>query len=446
MNTEHRPSSPKEDLPESTERNGGSVHPGSDHPTPRTPQKDVSREEGLRFDSIEEALQDIACGKMIILVDDEDRENEGDLVCAAELVTAETINFMATHGRGLICLAMAPHLVDRLALPLMVDQNEAPLGTNFTVSIEAREGVSTGISAADRAHTIRTAIAPAAGAKDVVSPGHVFPLRARAEGVLARAGQTEGSVDLARLAGLRGAGVICEIMDDDGTMARYPALRRFADRFNLKLCTIADLIAYRRSLEHSLVRKMVESRLPTRWGFYRIVGFEHVESGEPYTALTMGVWEADEPVLTRVHSSCLTGDVFHSTRCDCGEQLDAAMRLIAEEGKGVLVYLAQEGRGIGLIKKLHAYNLQDGGLDTVEANLRLGLPPDLRDYGVGAHILTALGVRKMRLMTNNPRKIVALRGHQLAISERVPLQIRPGDHNRRYLRTKRDKLGHLLQL
>ena len=397
-----------------------------------------------RFDSIESAIPDIKAGKLVILVDDEDRENEGDFVCAAEAITPEIINFMATHGRGLICLALHPTIVDQLDLPLMVEDNQSPLGTNFTVSIEAVRGVTTGISAHDRARTILTAVHPKAKPKDLRRPGHVFPLRAKRGGVLVRAGQTEGSVDLARLAGLRPAGVICEVMDSDGTMARYPRLRQIADAHGIKLLTIADLIRYRKTRE-VLVRRKAEARLPTRIGKdFRAIGFQNAYTDDDYLALVMGEWQEDEPVLVRVHSQCLTGDVFGSQRCDCGAQLQTAMAMVVRQGKGVILYLPQEGRGIGLINKIRAYQLQDEGADTVEANHRLGFGEDLRDYGIGAQILSNLGVRKMRLMTNNPRKVVGLGGHNLEIVERVPLQMPPSSENRSYLMAKKDKLGHLL--
>lgn len=397
-----------------------------------------------RFDSIESAIEEIEAGRMLILVDDEDRENEGDLVCAAESITPEAINFMAAHGRGLICLALHPTIVDQLELPLMVEDNQSPLGTNFTVSIEARRGVTTGISAFDRARTILTAVNPKAKPSDLRHPGHVFPLRAKRGGVLVRAGQTEGSVDLARLAGLRPAGVICEIMDADGKMARYPRLREFADEHGIKLVTIADLIAYRKSRE-VLVKRMADARLPTRiGGEFRVIGFQNIFSDDDYIAITMGEWTEDDPVLVRVHSQCLTGDVFGSQRCDCGDQLQAAMAMVAREGRGVILYLPQEGRGIGIINKIRAYHLQDEGVDTVEANHRLGFGEDLRDYGIGAQILVDLGIRKMRLLTNNPRKIVGLAGHNLEVVERVPLQMPLSSENRDYLLAKKDKLGHLL--
>jgi 3,4-dihydroxy 2-butanone 4-phosphate synthase/GTP cyclohydrolase II len=402
--------------------------------------------EKARFDSIEDAIEAVRQGKMVILVDDEDRENEGDLMIAAEKVTPSAINFMALQGRGLICLAMEPAIVDRLELPLMVENNTSPFGTNFTVSIEAKDGVTTGISAADRAHTILTAVRPDAKADDIRSPGHIFPLRARKGGVLVRAGQTEGSVDLARLAGLQPAGVICEIMDEDGTMARYPRLRQFADQHGIMLVTIADLIAFRKSRE-KLVKRMAEAKLPTEHGKdFRIVGFQNAHNEDNYIALVMGEWLPHEPVLVRVHSQCVTGDVFGSVRCDCGPQLQAALNMVAKEGKGVVLYLPQEGRGIGIINKIRAYNLQDGGADTVEANAKLGFDEDLRDYGIGAQILHELGVRKMRLMTNNPRKIVGLAGHGLEVVERVPIQMDPSAENRSYLMTKKVKLGHLLNI
>ena len=398
-----------------------------------------------RFHSIEEALEDMRRGRMVILVDDEDRENEGDLAMAAEKVTPEAINFMATHGRGLICLSLTPERLAELQVPQMVEdiENTSPFGTAFTISIEARRGVTTGISAADRATTILTAVNPKTKPEDLVRPGHVFPLRARAGGVLERAGQTEGSVDLARLAGLAPAGVICEIVHDDGTMARVPQLMEFADRFNLKIVTVKDLIHYRLQRE-MLVRTIAETRLPLHVGEFRALVFEHEISKEQHVALVKGEIDPEQPVLVRIHSSCLTGDVFGSFRCDCGDQLKRALRLIAEEGHGVLLYLNQEGRGIGLANKIRAYMLQDGGLDTVQANEDLGFKADLRDYGTGAQILVRLGVRRMRLLTNNPRKVVALEGFGLQVVERVPIQVPPSKHNAQYLRTKYEKLGHFL--
>jgi 3,4-dihydroxy 2-butanone 4-phosphate synthase/GTP cyclohydrolase II len=397
----------------------------------------------MQFNTIEEAIADIRQGKMIILVDDEDRENEGDLTMAAEKVTPEAINFMARYGRGLICLSMTAERLTELRIPQMVEDidNNSLFGTAFTVSIEARRGVTTGISAADRAATILTAVNPKTKPEDLVRPGHVFPLRARSGGVLERTGQTEGSVDLARLAGLTPAGVICEIMNEDGTMARVPQLMEFAARFGLKVVTIKDLIRYRMQRE-SLVRVIAETRLPLRLGEFRTLVFQNEINQDEHLALVKGTINPAHPVLVRVHSSCLTGDVFGSFRCDCGEQLKKALRLIAEEGAGVLLYLNQEGRGIGLSNKIRAYALQDAGLDTVQANEQLGFQPDLRDYGIGAQILVHLGVKRLRLLTNNPRKLIGLEGYGLEIVERVPLQVRPGKYNVHYMRTKYEKLGH----
>jgi 3,4-dihydroxy 2-butanone 4-phosphate synthase/GTP cyclohydrolase II len=398
-------------------------------------------------DRIETAIAALRRGRMIILVDDEDRENEGDLCIAAEKVTPAAVNFMAKHGRGLVCLALTEEKARALKLPLMVPegQNESSFGTAFTVSIEAARGVTTGISARDRAHTILTAVRDDARPEDLVRPGHVFPLRARPGGVLVRAGQTEGSVDLARLAGLRPTAVICEVMNDDGSMARMPELQKLARAHRLPVASVADLIAYRMTKD-SLVRRAASAPMPTVYGDYAAVAYENDVDRHQHVALVKGSWSPDEPVLVRVHSKCLTGDVFGSERCDCGPQLHAALAHIEQAGKGVLLYLDQEGRGIGLVNKLKAYNLQDQGLDTAEANLKLGFKPDLRDYGIGAQILRDLGVRRMRLLTNNPKKIVGLEGYGLRVVERVPLEMPASRKNAPYLKAKRDKLGHLLTL
>ena len=394
---------------------------------------------------IEDVIKDVKDGKMIIIVDDEDRENEGDMMIAAEKVTPEAINFMARYARGLVCLSLSEKRVKELDLPLMVSDNTSPYNTAFTVSIEAKEGVTTGISAYDRARTILTAIDPDTKPDDLARPGHVFPLRARSGGVLFRVGHTEASMDFARLAGLTPAGVICEIMKDDGTMARLPDLEVFAEQHGLKIASIADLIKYVMRNE-TLVRRVVETKLPTRYGGeFKLIVYDSVLDDKEHLAFVKGEITGDEKVLVRVHSECLTGDVFGSTRCDCGEQLRTAMAMIEKEGKGVLLYMRQEGRGIGLVNKIKAYRLQDEGKDTVEANEALGFSPDLRDYGVGAQILHDLGVRKMKLITNNPRKIKGLEGYGLSVVERVALECVPTKDNIHYLKTKREKLGHILE-
>ena len=401
----------------------------------------------MPFASIPDAIEDIRQGRMVVVVDDEDRENEGDLTIAAEKVTPEVINFMARYGRGLICLPMTGERLDALRIPLMVrdEQNDAKFGTAFCVPIEAKIGTTTGISAGDRARTVLTAIDPATRPGDLARPGHMFPLRAMDGGVLVRAGQTEAAVDLARLAGLHPAGVICEVMDEDGTMARGPRLEAFCRQHALKLVTIKDLIQYRMRNER-LVRKIVETDLPTGYGPFRIHAFESGIDGQHHVALVMGDLSAgDEPALVRVHSQCLTGDIFASSRCDCGDQLHKALEMISQAGRGVLLYLRQEGRGIGLVHKLMAYQLQDQGKDTVEANEALGFKADQRDYGIGAQILVELGVKKIRLLTNNPRKFVGLEGYGLEIVGRLPIEIPANDANRRYLKTKKEKLGHILR-
>jgi 3,4-dihydroxy 2-butanone 4-phosphate synthase/GTP cyclohydrolase II len=398
-----------------------------------------------KFHTIEEAIDDIREGRMVILIDDEDRENEGDLTIAAEKVTAETINFMAKYGRGLICLSLTPERVHELHLPLMADLNTSRFSTAFTVSIEARKGVTTGISAHDRAKTVKTAINPKSKPEDLARPGHIFPLKAQPGGVLQRAGQTEGSVDLAKLAGLNPSGVICEIMNDDGTMSRVPELAKFARKHKLKMITIKDLIQYRMNNE-CLVTRQATTKLPTQYGgeFTSIVYGNQVDD-TVNVALVKGEISPDDDVLVRVHSECLTGDVFGSKRCDCGEQLHKAMSIIKKEGKGVILYMRQEGRGIGLANKLKAYALQDEGMDTVEANVKLGFKPDLRDYGIGAQILVDLGVQKMRLMTNNPKKLIGLEGYGLRVVERVPIEVLPHDKNIKYLAAKKNKMGHMLK-
>jgi len=411
--------------------------------TPRLEALKAAQTRSEEFAPIEDAIAAIRAGEMVIVADDEDRENEGDLTMAAEKITPEAINFMAKHGRGLICLAMTPERLDELEIPLMVSKNSSRFETAFCVSIEARERTTTGISAADRAATVLAAIDPATKPADLVRPGHMFPLRARNAGVLARAGQTEAAVDLARLAGLRPAGVICEIMSDDGTMARGPELRQFAMLHNIKLITVADLITYRLRTE-SAVQCVATAKLPTEYGEFRVHAFENQIDKQTHLALVFGDVGDGRDVLVRVHSQCLTGDVLRSVRCDCGAQLDKALCRIAGEGRGVLLYLSQEGRGIGLANKIRAYSLQDQGLDTVEANERLGFKPDQRDYGIGVQILREIGVRSMRLLSNNPRKLVAIEGYGLSVTEWLPLEIRPSPSNLRYLTTKRSKLGHFL--
>jgi 3,4-dihydroxy 2-butanone 4-phosphate synthase/GTP cyclohydrolase II len=399
----------------------------------------------MPFSPIEEIIEEIKAGKMVIVCDDEDRENEGDLMMAAELITPEDINFMALYGRGLICLPLAGDIIDRLEIPDMVQHNHSRMGTAFTASIEAKDGISTGISAADRAHTCRVAVDEMTGPDDLVMPGHIFPLRARPGGVLQRAGQTEGAVDLARLAGFKAAGVICEVMNEDGTMARVPDLERFSkEHGGIKMVTVAQIIEYRRRYEQQ-VKFAVETRLPTKFGEFRLRAYENDIDDLTHLALVMGEPEGKDNVLVRVHSSCLTGDALHSMRCDCGGQLERAMRAIAEEGEGVLVYMQQEGRGIGLMNKMKAYHLQDEGLDTVEANQRLGFVPDLRDYGIGAQILKDLSLSRIRFMTNNLTKVVGLQGFGLEISERIPLEVEPNEENERYLKTKREKLNHVFE-
>ncbi len=409
----------------------------------------------MPFAPIPEILDELKAGKPIVLVDDEDRENEGDLVYTAEATTPEAVNFMVKHARGVVCLALTGEMCDRLMLRAQTDVNTAQLGTAFTVTIDAHQkfGVTTGVSAKDRAMTIQVAVAEDAQPQDLLRPGHINPLRARDGGVLVRAGQTEGSVDLARLAGMKPAAVICEIMRDDGEMARRPELEAFCAQHGLKMCTIADLISYRLKREQ-FVKRITSIDLPTRWGDYRLHAYQSIVDHDPHLALCKGnvgeldptgnVISTDEPVLVRVHSECLTGDVFGSGRCDCGDQLSTAMQMIEQAGKGVLVYLRQEGRGIGLANKLHAYKLQEQGMDTVEANISLGLPADKRDYGVGSQILRDLGLSKLRIMTNNPKKIYGIEGYGLSVVEEVPVQIKPGEHNRAYLETKRLKMGHRL--
>ena len=397
----------------------------------------------MSFSTIEEAIEEIRAGRMVVVCDDEDRENEGDLTMAAQFATPEAINFMAKEGRGLICLSLTPQRCDELGLDLMAAKNESPFDTPFTVTIEARDGVTTGISAADRARTIQVAIDPQSSPRDLVQPGHIFPLKAKPGGVLERTGQTEAAVDLARLAGLNPSGVICEVMNDDGTMARVPDLEQYCARHRLKMISVADLIAYRRRHD-KLVERVVTTRLPTAFGEFDVVGYRSLVDDKHHVAMVKGEIDGQNDVLVRVHSECLTGDVFHSLRCDCGEQLESALAMIEREGQGVLLYLAQEGRGIGLLNKLKAYKLQDKGLDTVDANLELGLPVDLRDYGIGAQILSDLGLSSIRILTNNPKKIRGLEGYGLSVTDQIPIVHAANPHNEAYLRAKRERLGHSL--
>lgn len=396
-------------------------------------------------ESVELAIARVRSGGMVIMVDDEDRENEGDFVMAAEDATAKQINFMAVHGRGLICVPMEGHDLDRLEMPMMVRHNTSPHSTAMTVAVDAAYGITTGISSADRAHTIRLLSEPEASSENFVQPGHVFPLRYQEGGVLVRAGHTEGSIDLVRAAGKRSAAVVCEIMNDDGTMARRPQLEKIANKHDIPIVSIADIIAYRLSRE-SFVQRVTETRLPTKWGEFRCVAYRSNVDPAEHIALVMGKIDPEEPAVVRVHSECLTGDIFGSQRCDCGEQLDAAMSQIADAGVGALVYMRQEGRGIGLINKLKAYRLQDNGLDTVEANNQLGLQTDLRHYGVGAQILLDLGIRKFKFLTNNPKKVAGLEGFGLEMVEQVPLSLAANDHNRKYLETKRDRMMHQIKV
>lgn len=398
--------------------------------------------------NVEIAMERLREGKMVIMVDDEDRENEGDLVCASEYVTPEIINFMVTHGRGLVCMTINKERAEQLGLKLQVRQraNKAKFGTAFTLSIEATEGVTTGISAADRAHTIRTAIADSANPDDIVSPGHIFPIIARDGGVLVRTGQTEGSTDLCRLAGLKPSGVICEIMNEDGTMARRPQLEIISEKFDLPIVSVAEIIAYR-MMKDSLIRRAAEANLPTEHGGeFKVIVYENDVDKKEHVALVKGDVSTGEPVLVRVHSECLTGDVFSSLRCDCGSQLQMAMKMINESGKGVILYLRQEGRGIGIVNKIKAYHLQENGADTVEANIELGFPEDLRDYGIGAQILADLELKQLRLMTNNPKKVIGLEGYGMKVVERVPIEIAPQPFDLKYLQTKKEKMGHKLTL
>ena len=399
----------------------------------------------MALSTIPEALADIKAGKFILIVDNEDRENEGDLAIAAEKITPEAINFMAKYGRGLICLPLTGQRLDELAVPMMVDRNTSRFTTAFTVSVEAKHKVSTGISAADRAQTVLTMIDPCTKPGDLVYPGHMFPLRAREGGVLVRAGHTEAIVDLAKLAGLYPAGVICEVLNDDGTMARLPELTVMAKKFGFKIISVTDLIAYR-SRHEKLVHRVAEAKLPTKFGEFTAIAYKSDVDPAEHIALVMGDVSSDQPVLVRVHSECATGDIFGSLRCDCGEQLAMALKMIAKEGRGVLIYMRQEGRGIGFHNKIKAYALQDQGMDTVEANVSLGFAPDLRDYGVGAQIMTDLGIHEIRLMTNNPKKVISLEGHGLKVVQTVPIVVKPNPHNRRYLETKQKKMGHMLDI
>ncbi len=403
-------------------------------------------EEKSRVITVEQALEAVRSGRIVIIIDDEDRENEGDLMVAAERITPDIVNFMTKHGRGLICLPLTRDRIEELQLPQMVSENTARFQTAFTVSVDAREGVTTGISAYDRARTVLAAIDPKTRPEDLARPGHIFPLQAKEGGVLARAGQTEASVDLARIAGMIPAAVICEIMNEDGTMSRLPQLEEFSREFDIPILTVADLIRYRMKHE-TLVRKACEADLPTKYGHFRIADFEDIIHGDHHVALVCGNLDADQPVLVRVHSQCLTGDTFGSARCDCGDQLHKAMEMIGREGRGVILYIMNhEGRGIGLTSKIKAYAIQDQGADTVEANCRLGFKPDQRDYGIGAQILVALGIKKIRLLTNNPRKFIGLSGYGLEIVDRIPLEIEPGEENVHYLKTKKEKMGHILDL